>query len=259
MKKKKCENCGRLITICNYGKHYNACIRNDKKVHKKIENKWKIGEDKYKCPHCDKIYCKNGISTHIWRTHGKGITHNSNEGYIKGTRKIWNKGLTKETDERVKKYANTIKSKLASGELKNNFKGKKHTKKSRKLISQKLSVNNKGGRCKWFEYEKKNGKIVKLQGTWEVRFAKVLDIIDENWIKLGATSKNHSLKWVDENGETHNYTPDFYSKKFNKYYEVKGYWWGNDKIKMDYVFENNKDVNIEMVFKKDLERYEKLI
>ena len=30
----------------------------------KVSEKWKKVEGKYKCPYCDKVYTKKGISTH---------------------------------------------------------------------------------------------------------------------------------------------------------------------------------------------------
>lgn len=96
-----------------------------------------------------------------------------------------------------------------------------------------------------------------MQGTWEQRFAKILNIIDKHWIKPSLYHKVHSFNWVDDNGEKHTYTPDFYSPKLNKYFEVKGYWWGDDKKKMEKVLEQN-NINIEIIQKKELEIYEKL-
>lgn len=257
MKKQKCEKCGRIVTICNYGKHIKAC--GNQKILKSIDENWKINDIDYKCPYCDKIYSKKGISTHIWRNHTEsGKKHNANAGYIKGSRIIWNKGLTKETDERVKKIGETIIENYLSGKIIPSFKGRKHTKETKEKISKKLSKNNNGGKCKWFDYEKKDGKIVKLQGTWEVRFAKVLDILDENWIKIGCGNKGHSFIWNDGIRD-HYYTPDFYSEKLNKYFEVKGYWWGNDKEKMNQVIPQNPHIKIEIIRKIDLEKYEKLI
>lgn len=58
-----------------------------------------------KCEFCGKVYSNKGIGTHIWRNHGKGKNHNPNIGYINNTRTVWNKGLTEETSESVKKYA----------------------------------------------------------------------------------------------------------------------------------------------------------
>ncbi len=257
MKKIKCDKCERLITICNYSKHLKAC--GNQKIKNKIEDNWKINEIDYECPHCNKIYSKKGIATHIWRSHTEiGKKHNANAGYVKGSREIWNKGLTKETDVRVKKMGNTISENYETGKVIPGFKGKNHTKESREILSKKLSKNNNGGKCKWFDYIKVDGNIMKLQGTWEVRFAKVLDIMDENWMKIGVGYKEHSFIWNDGERD-HYYTPDFYSPKLNKYFEVKGYWWGKDEMKMNQVISQNINIKIEIIRKSELEIYEKLI
>jgi len=206
-----------------------------------------------KCKYCSKEYSDNGIGTHIWRNHGAGKNHNPNIGYENGSRIVWNKGLTKETDERVSQYTNTIQTGYQSGRITNGWKGKHHTEDSKLKMSKARSLNNKGGRCKWFEYIKPNGEIIKLQGTWEVRFAKVLDLLDENW------ERPKSFLWFDDNHKQHYYTPDFYSPKLNKYFEVKGYWWGDDKRKMELVIAQQPLHRFEIIRKKELENYEKLI
>ena len=62
----------------------------------------------YICPECGKEFSKYGIKSHFWRNHTEeGRKFDPNTGYIKGTRVAWNKGLTKETDERVRKYGLT--------------------------------------------------------------------------------------------------------------------------------------------------------
>lgn len=98
-----------------------------------------------------------------------------------------------------------------------------------------------------------------MQGTWEIRFAKVLDLIDPNWVRPTSGMDSHTFEWVDDENVKHNYTPDFYSPLLNKYFEIKGYWWGNDKRKMELVMEIYSDTNIEIVRKKELIQYEKLI
>lgn len=208
-----------------------------------------------KCPYCDEIFSKKGIGTHIWRKHGKGINHKPNKPYKEG-RHAWNKGLTKETDERVRKNSNSLSNSI-SGE-KNHFYGKHHTEKTKKEIGDKLSRNNKGGRCKWYEVKNPIGQIFNVQGTWERDFCKVLNILDESWIKIGIGNKEHTYQWKDKNGEIHHYTPDFYSPKLKKYFEVKGYWWGEDKQKMEYVLSQH-NLNVELIHKKELESYLKLI
>lgn len=250
-RKKKCDKCDKEISLSNYNKHYRACGKQKKKK-VVIDDNWKIADNEYKCPYCNGIYPRMGIGTHIWMKHSQeGILFNNN-------RIAWNKGLTKEMDKRVAKFGNTYSKRCKSGEIVNGFKGKQHTKRTKELLSHKLSLNHKGGRCKWYKYEKTNGMVFSLQGTWEVRFAKVLDILDEDWIKPGNNIKEHTFEWVDNVGQKHYYTPDFWSPKLKKYFEVKGYWWGDDKEKMKRV-KSQVDINVDLIFKKQLENYEKLI
>lgn len=202
------------------------------------------------------MYSRKGIATHIWRSHGEGKNHDPNIGYKFGSREIWNKGLTKETNTRVREISETLSNNLKTGITPNSFQGKEHTEKVKRVLSEKLSKNNKGGRCKWFTFAKATGETVKVQGTWELRFAKVLEVIDPEWIKVGTNSGNHSFEWVDSRGKYHTYTPDFWSPKLNKYFEVKGYWWGEDEEKMRQVLQSTS-IAIEIVFEKQLEDYER--
>jgi len=259
---KKCNNCGKNIRLSNFKRHYDSCIKYKKEV-KSIKSEWKNLNGKYNCPYCNKEYSKMGISTHIWRKHEDGINfvNKSANNKFKINHIPWNKGLTKKTDERVKNSGNLLSNRIKNGEISPPFLGKHHTEKTKKVLSYKRSINNKGGKCKWYEYKKKNGNIVKLQGTWEIRFAKVLDILDENWIKPGANGidNGHSFIWKDKELIEHYYTPDFWSPKLETYFEVKGYWWGKDKEKMKYIIEQYKDITIKIIKKEELKMYEKLL
>jgi hypothetical protein len=168
----------------------------------------------------------------------------------------WNKGLTKDTDDRVKSYSIKIANKIKGEE--NPFYGKNHTNETKKIISEKLSLNNKGGKCKWYESFTPKGKLFLVQGTWELKFTKFLNLIDDEWIKIGIGKNEHSYKWIDENGKIRTYTPDFWSPKLKKYFEIKGYWREKDKIKMKFVLEQN-EINLEIVTKKELDYYLKLV
>lgn len=102
-----------------------------------LENlKFNKETNKYICPHCGKEYAKNGIGNHIWRKHTEeGQKFDPNKGYQKGSRKAWNKGLTKETDERVRKCGETFHKRFKSGEIKS-WKNKKHSEETKKKISE---------------------------------------------------------------------------------------------------------------------------
>lgn len=192
----------------------------------------------YICLFCNKEFKKSGIGTHI------RLTHKRKKDY-----KIWNKGLTKHTDIRVKIMGDSI-SKSQTGKV-----GKKHTEESKRKISEYKTLNNRGGKCKWFTYVKKNNDTFSVQGTWELKFCEVLDFLDKNWIKIGINNKEYSLKWFDKNKKEHLYTPDFYSPKENKFYEIKGYMRESDIYKMKQVFIKNPNINLEIVYKKELINY----
>jgi len=72
IKTTKCDRCGREIRNNNFSKHRNSCVGIKKK----------------------KV---------------RGVDYDPNWGYKNGTRVAWNKGLTAETDERVKKNAEAMR------------------------------------------------------------------------------------------------------------------------------------------------------
>lgn len=176
-----------------------------------LENlKFNLETNRYVCPHCGKEYSKMGIGTHIWRNHTeKGKEFNPNKGFQDGTRTTWNKGLTAETDERIKKRVEALKEKIESGELV--YTGHPHTEESKKRLSEYAHKRNLGGWCssKKFVY---NG--VTLQSTYEVEFAKNLD---KNNIKWNRPKPFYYVL----NGIKHRYYPDFYIEDLDVYVDPK--------------------------------------
>lgn len=111
-------------------------------------------------------------------------------------------------------------------------------------LSKRMSENNPGGKCKWFEINDK-----KVQGTWELNFAKYCN--------------EHGIEWdrckpwkYTMDGKVRRYTPDFYIPSKDLYIEIKGRWWGDDRRKMDCVIEQHPDKNILILEK---EKYNKLL
>lgn len=122
--------------------------------------------------------------------------------------------------------------------------GRHHTEESKRKISEKLSMNNHGGRCKWYNY---NG--IWVQGTWELSIAKKLDNFQINWKKT--KELEYTLKYIDDNTKEHTYNPDFYLQEYDCFLEIKGHWWGNDKRKMELVMQQNPSIKI-IIIEKDL-------
>lgn len=135
----------------------------------------------------------------------------------------WNKGLTKETDERVRKNSEKVSKSLVGR------KGTKLSEEHKKKISVHQSLHNNGGRCKWY---KVSGQ--KVQGTWERDLAKLFVKYKIDWEKIKTNNKVFRYTFKDKE---RSYAPDFYIKEFDIYLEVKGFWWGDDKKKMNHVID----------------------
>ena len=196
------------------------------------------------CLLCDRTFAtRQATTSHLSRTH---YYPDKVCGHAKKGSVPWNIGLTKESDERVKKnsesLSQTINTKIEDGTFVPNRMGKA----ARKRLSERQSEHNTGGKCKWFVV---SGQ--KLQGTWERNLAVKFNEMGIDWLKC---KRNHSIKYVIENKHK-TYTPDFYLPKHDLYLEIKGYWWGNDEEKMECVIEQtNKRI---IVIKKD--DYEKIL
>jgi len=99
-------------------------------------------EISYNCKFCGKT-CKNINS---FKNHERLCPKNPERKYVSYTigHKAWNKGLTKDTDPRVKKNGETISAKIKAGEIPKSFKGKHHTKEWCKAHSEKMKERFKG-------------------------------------------------------------------------------------------------------------------
>lgn len=177
-----------------------------------------------------------------------GEYKNNLQNYISIGHKAWNKGLTKETDSRLKKFSERTLEKIANGELK--IIGHKHSKETKEKLSiirsEILSNNEKCGgfrNVKWYRVKNINNEEYVVRGTWEKNFALKLNSLNILWIK------NKYLNYfINEVKKTYN--PDFYLPELNEYIEVKGYFSKNDKIKMDAVIDQNPDVVIRFLQQK---------
>jgi len=218
----------------------------------------KINENKYQCKICEREFSKNGIFPHFWRSHtekGKkfipiGNNHSS-----------WNKGLTKETSEKVKLNSeNLSKSMKKNG---NWCKGltkdtneiiKSYSEKIRKYALENHNEKNIIRRRKDILYEK-NGEIITLQSTYELKVAEDLDKNNVNWTRCS------SFPYVDQNGIKRTYYPDFYLVDYNVYLDPKNnYLAKEDHFKIQSAMKINK-IKVIILRKDDLswEKIQELI
>lgn len=190
-------------------------------------------------------YCGSERKNHnSWRNHERCCPSNPNRNYKNGM------AGKKGSNQYIKaEELGLLKPQLSDEsreKIRKSSTGRKHTVETKRILSEKRSLNNKGGRSKWYEV---NG--IKVQGTWERNVAKILTENNIKWLK--PSTANHSFKY-NMDGKTRTYTPDFYLIDQKIYLEIKGYWWGNDKEKMKNVTEQNPNANVMIIEKYDYER-----
>lgn len=218
--------------------------------------------DKWVCNHCKREFNSRQATTlHIYRVHvapdkmyggnsgkstwNRGLTKETNASLQSASEKIsqakqgkpghhklkgctpWNKGLTKVTDKRVAELGQTI-SLNTKGRV-----GIPLSDDAKLKISRALSSNNKGGRSKWYDVDGQ-----RVQGTWERDIAIKLTENQIRWLKL--TKKSDSFEYLKD-GNQHHYTPDFFLTDLGVYLEIKGFWWGDDKNKMEIILNTYPD------------------
>ena len=192
------------------------------------------------CPYCKKEFETNlSLGCHKVRC---SLNPNKKEWNSWRSTSCWNKGLTKDTDERIKKQGETFHSRVENGEIK--IQGHKHSVETKEILSKKrseylASAENAGGFKDVGWYKIKNIKNIEyvVRGLWEYNVALKLNELNILWIR------NQYLNYfVDEVKKIYN--PDFYLPDSNEYIEVKGYFSDKDKIKMDAVIDQNLNVKI---------------
>ena len=201
--------------------------------------------EEYICKYCGKV-CKNKNSLVQHEIRCKENPNRIDVSKCFGNHKshpashpAWNKGLTKQDDPRVAKYANTYKENYKNGKFKIWSDGltKENSSKINKLsIKVKETVDKKIITDSWHtSFSKARTQIykgIKMMGNWEVEFAKLLDEKDIKWIYT-----NDKFDYVYEN-KIHKYNPDFYLPEFDTYIEIKGY-----PIKRDYAKWSTSNIN----------------
>lgn len=186
---------------------------------------------KYICPHCGREFSKYGIGIHTWRVHTEeGQKFDPNKGYKCGTRHAWNKGLIKETSEKVRKNGETLRKNYLEGITKP--KPHPQTEETRKKLSEitKQRIRDgwspKAGRAPKYKYTKKDGRVVALDGSWELKVAEYFDNLNIDWER-----NTKRFPYINLKGKDATYCPDFYLPSKDLYIEVKGYTTDLDRCK----------------------------
>lgn len=212
----KCPLCGQEISKSNYSKHQRRHENHPETFNESV-GKYKLNHDGLVCQFCGRV-CKNKNSL---CNHERLCKLNPNrqpttyEKYgripitsTRSNRVAWNKGLTKETDERVAKGAQTFRDNVKSGAIV--ICG--HPK-SVQSIQKMLITRQKTTRRIRYHYGTYQG--VHCDSGWELAF--ILYCIDHSINVCRCTS---SFPYVDKNGKQRQYFPDFIID--GVYYEIKG-------------------------------------
>ena len=191
--------------------------------------------DSFICPHCGKEFNKYGIKGHIWKAHTKeGQNHKPHEKV-----KPWNKGLTKETDNRVLKGSQNIIKAFKDGANPGWYKHHRHSKETKNILSQQAKERYMNGwevrcgRAKKYNYNSKVCGNIKVDGMWELAVSYYLDSINVVWKR-----NTKRFPYINLKGNDSTYCPDFWIEDWNTYLEVKGYETDLDKCKWKQFTEN---------------------
>ena len=208
------------------------------------------------CKYCGKE-CKNSNSLN---NHERLCKYNPNrqESYFvkfnklktDGIIKVWNKGLTKEIDERVRNNAERIHESYLTGKSVHWEKGlTKETDERIRKQSEQISKTclQKSKQGTWHKSLAKNMhynyKGIDLDGTWELEYAKYLDSNNIEWKR-----PKERFEYIFEN-KIRYYTPDFYIVQEDTFIEIKGYKTKKDDAKWK---QFPKDKKLKVLFKEDL-------
>ena len=212
---------GEKILMKKKAKHliYNIC----KTCGKQISGQ-KEGMSNY-CYKCSATFYKNPSNAKS----RKKISESRKQFYTNGG-KPWNYNQTKENNKILLKTGRKI-SKSLTGRSFEDLYGPVKAKKMKEYFSKKFSgsgnpmfgkkaPHRKGGYREDIKHY--------VRSNWEADFARILKLYN---IKYEYEPKTFKLK--DENGEILHYTPDFYVKFNNTFYEIKGWLHELDEKKMD--------------------------
>lgn len=192
--------------------------------------KYKLKNGKYCCsPYynsCSYIRYKNSNGLKLAYKEGKrekNVHFNGNQG--------WAKGLTKETDLRLKNLSNSLKEYYSNNPKEKIY----HREETKQIISEKrinFLENNPNQNIKWYDVDG-----IKVQGKWELNTALWLNKLNYKWNRKRLEFLGHRR-----------YTPDFYLPELNIYIEVKGFMRDRDIHKM-YLVLDEYDLDIRIIGK----------
>lgn len=239
--KMTCQFCGEVLFTTPSGihNHEKYCEKNPIKPKHYCCKKHSKAK-KWKCHYCNEAFgTRAEMYAHV-HSHEEYIQQSKTKSFGSAS-KIWRELHKSEYAKMLEKQRKTVQEKCAAGLIK----GHRQSLESRKKlsISRIAYLESHTGFCKWYTV---NG--VKVQGTWEKRFAEYLSSAGIIW--------NRDKKFLFR--KTHHYTPDFYCPEQDVYFEVKGFRRDRDIYKMYLVLDEHPDLHIKMIEKRELDSLSKI-
>lgn len=272
IKKIKClnANCNNLIEVLIIGDsefNYNKCCSSQ--CVKELNSQRLTKEDIYICNLCGrKFKTENALKKHENKNHTNNLYQcefcYASYNTITTLHKHYTlQHIDKKIEEDIK-CENPKCDKLVKNEKIGNFSITKKrfcTKKCARVYSylkgvklnklntyaQRRIVTFNYNGCKWFDFVDKQGNKHRVQGTYELAFAKKMDELNINFI-----SHPHGIKYT-KNNKTVYYFPDFYIPSKNLYIDTKAkYYFENSKEKFHLIREQLPSLNLLILTEKFL-------
>lgn len=169
------------------------------------------------CAICNKPITVNNIKKHMAncdiavkvpkRLH---VDYDPNSGYSNGTRVGWNKGLTKNTSDAVRRCGETWSSRNSGRPCKESTKRKLSISLKGRIGGYKVN----GGRSTRYAVTDSFGTACTLQSSYELQLSEILNKLALRWIRPAP------LTYV-LNDKSHKYYPDFYLCDYKIYLDPK--------------------------------------
>lgn len=197
--------------------------------------------DKYQeiyCKYCNKMcHSLNSVKVH------EAYCSNNPNRVVKIGHKSWNKGLTKDSDERVLKNSISTSNSLKKN---NHQKGKPRTEEEKKKISMTMKNNPNAGGLRQGSGRGKKGwyKGIYCDSTYELAY--VAYNIDHG-VVFNRCPKTVCYEYQYKN-QSHKYYPDFMLED-GSLVEVKGYH--NEVVDLKIASVTDRPINV--LYEKDLE------
>lgn len=205
--------------------------------HTEKQKKFRMAKLNKNCRNCsNKAIAKNDVSR---KKRSDGMKEKYRTGY---THPLQGKKRSQSTIDKMRKSRIGLK---CSDELKkhfsekysgsgNPFYGKRHSEENIKKMSEIQKRTAKRGKdCNFYGkrfYAKKKSLFYRdifFRSSWELKYAMYLDQNSIAWIY-----EPEAFDLIVENKEC-TYTPDFYLPESQQYIEIKGFWYGDARVKLD--------------------------